>query len=900
MGMEFETRYDPKSVEPASYALWENGNYFHAEVDSRRKPYTIVIPPPNVTGVLTLGHVLNNTLQDILIRWQRMLGRNAMWLPGMDHAGIATQNRVERMLAEERLTRHDLGRERFIERTWQVSNRHAGIIREQLRRLGASCDWARERFTLDAGLSRAVAEVFVHLYRKGLIYRDNYMVNWCPRCHTAISDEECEHRELKGALYWIRYPLADGGGAVTVATTRPETMLGDTAVAVNPRDERYRSLIGRQVILPLAERPIPVVADEYVSVEFGTGALKITPAHDPNDFEVGRRHNLPAVVAIAPDGKMTEAAGKYQGKDRFAARKEIVRDLEALGLLEKVEKHVHAVGHCYRCDTVIEPYISLQWFVRMKPLAEPAVRAVEEGRVRFYPDRWTGVYFNWMRNIRDWPISRQLWWGHRIPAWYCSDCGGTTVSATDVKTCSQCNSPRIQQDGDVLDTWFSSWLWPFSTLGWPERTPDLEYFYPTDALVTAPDIIFFWVARMIMAGLEFMGAVPFRHVYLHGVVRDERGRKMSKSLGNSPDPIAVMDQFGADALRFSIIQITAQGQDAFYSDQKVAIGRNFCNKIWNASRLVLMNRQADVPGPAELKSTDLQFADRWILSRLQRCIQATTAALEKYLFNEAARCLYDFVWHEYCDWYLEIIKPRLYMGESPTAEARRQCGVAQSVAVHVLDRFLRLLHPFVPFITEGIWQTLRGIAPDRAAPGRPEPSAAEALIVASWPEPDESLIEPDVEALMEPLQGIIRGVRSIRRNLNISDRVAVKALISAARQEELRWLKDNEAMIARLANAESVEIGVDLAQPPASASEIVGSIHVFVPLGGLIDFEKERRRLQKKAESVERQLESVEQKLSNEEFIAKAPAEIVAEEQARRDSLRADLEALRRHLESLA
>jgi len=901
MAIEFDSRYNPKKIESRSYELWEQGGLFHAEIERDSTPYTIVIPPPNVTGVLTLGHVLNNTLQDILIRWQRMAGKNAMWLPGMDHAGIATQNVVERKLAEEGLTRHDLGRERFVQRTWEVSNAHASIMREQLRRLGASCDWARERFTLDEGLSRAVAQAFVHLYDKGLIYRDNYIINWCPRCQTVISDEECDHIEITGALYWVRYPLADGTGHLTVATTRPETMLGDTAVAVHPKDDRYKDIVGKRVALPRTDRDIPVIADDYVDPQFGTGVLKITPAHDPNDFEVGRRHELPSVVAIAPDGKMNDNAGAYHGMDRFAARKQIVKDLEAQDLLEKTDKHLHAVAHCSRCDTIIEPYVSLQWFVRMKPLAEPAIKAVEEGRVRFYPERWTGVYFNWMRHIRDWPISRQLWWGHRIPAYYCRKCNETMVSATTINKCSACGSADVEQEADVLDTWFSSWLWPFSTLGWPDQTRELEHFYPTDALVTAPDIIFFWVARMIMAGLEFVGDVPFSDVYLHGVVRDESGRKMSKSLGNSPDPIAVIDEFGADALRFSIILITAQGQDAFYSDQKVAVGRNFCNKVWNASRLVLMDLADRAPQKVPtLSDADLAFADRWILSRLQHCARSATAALEKYQFNEAARAIYEFVWHEYCDWYLEIIKPRLALGDAPTPQQIKDRAVAQAVAVHVLDRWLRLLHPFAPFITEGLWQRLNEAAPNRSLPGSRSVRPTDCLITAPWPEADDALCAPDVDAVMAPIQGIVRGMRSIRRTMNIPERQPVKLLLSVAERDDTSWLRENQPIIERLAHTESVEIGVGLAKPKSCATEVVGGIQMFVPLEGLIDLDKERARLQKRIEAAEQRIEGIERKLQNQDFVARAPQKIVQGEKDKHAALQVDLEALRKNLASLS
>jgi len=882
MELDLSTRYLPAEAEARWYEFWESNGYFHPEPDDRR-PYTIVIPPPNVTGMLTLGHVLNNTLQDILIRWRRMQGFNTLWVPGTDHAGIATQNVVEKKLNAQGKTRDDLGREEFVKLVWKVKEEHHGIITSQLKRLGCSCDWQRERFTLDEGLSRAVMQVFVHLYEKGLVYRDSFIINWCPRCRTALSDEESEHREVEGTLTEIKYPIVGSDKFVTVATTRPETMLGDTAVAVHPNDPRYAELIGAKLILPLMNREIPLIADEAVDPKFGTGAVKVTPAHDPNDFEMGRRHKLPSITVIGEDGKMTADAGKYAGLDRFACRKQVLADLEQLALLGERKKHVHQVGHCYRCGTIVEPYLSRQWFVKMKPLAAPALQAARDGRITFYPERWTKVYFSWLENVRDWCISRQIWWGHRIPAY--------------PKQC-KCGSTNLSQDEDVLDTWFSSWLWPFSTLGWPGKTRDLEFYYPTDTLVTAPDIIFFWVARMIMAGLEFMGEIPFSNVYLHGVIRDEQGRKMSKSLGNSPDPIAVMNEYGADALRFSVILITAQGQDVFYSEDKVQIGRNFANKIWNASRLVLMSL-ADAPDcdtAAATPDEQLLVEDRWILSRLNRAIESVTGSLERYAFNEAARTIYEFAWHELCDWYLEIIKPRLYSKEAarPEADSRR---AAQAVVVHVLDSTLRLLHPFAPFITEEIWQNIAKIRPKR---GVPEPAeASESIIIAPWPAVDERRDDPAVEGKIEKLQDIIRAVRNVRAKMNVPERKPLDITVSVATGGTESVVLENVELLKRLAYVESVDVGVNLPTPEASAAEVMGGMQVFVPLAGLIDLEVEREKTRKQIESAEKQLAGIKARLANASFVEKAPKEVVDRERTRAEELRKEMENLHAHLKEL-
>ena len=917
MPLDLPTQYDPASVETRWYDFWEQRGYFHAEPDPRRTPYTIVIPPPNVTGVLTLGHVLNNTLQDVLVRWRRMQGYNALWQPGTDHAGIATQSVGERKLDHEGTSRQELGREKFLQRVWQVKDQHLAIINQQLRRLGCSLDWPRERFTMDDGLSRAVREVFVRLYNQGLVYRDKYMVNWCPYHQTALSNDEVEHKEIEGRMWWIRYPYAEGEGGVTVATTRPETMLGDTAVAVHPADPRYADVIGKTVVLPLMERLIPIIADDYVDVEFGTGALKITPAHDPNDFAIGRKHGLDAPCVIGPDGTMSGEAGRYAGLDRFQCRTRVVDDLTRLGFLEKHEPYTHEVGHCYRCETMIEPYISLQWFVRMKPLAERARKVAEDKSVRFWPPRWETMYYHWIDTVPDWPISRQLWWGHRIPAWYCQDCpdphidpddrpaeppygigGCPVISAERPEACPKCGSSNFIQDPDVLDTWFSSWLWPFSTLGWPDQTDDLKCFYPTNTLVTAPDIMGFWVARMIMAGLEFLDDIPFTDVYLHGIVRDEDGRKMSKSLGNSPDPIAVMDTVGADALRFSIILITASGQDAYYSEDKVAIGRNFANKLWNASRLVLTNL-AESSDLSDLSYTSdaLVLEDRWILSRLQATVATVTTALESFQFNEAARAIYEFTWHELCDWYLEVIKSRM-RNRAPEADATR--FASQGVVAHVLDSALRLLHPFAPFITEEIWHHLGTLLPSRAALPAEAAPAADSITIAPWPQPDGRFANPDAEATFALVQDITRSIRNIRKKMGLADRTPrLRVLLSLADDASRPALEANQHLICDQAALDHLEIGVALAKPPASAAAVLPGIEVYVPLEGVIDLDKERQRLSDRLDKARGFLAGSDKKLANENFVARAPAEVVDRERARNAELREEAARLEANLAEL-
>ena len=889
MGKEIPKTYDPKQVEDRLYDYWEKRGYFHSEPDPAKKPYTIVIPPPNVTDVLHMGHAYNNTFQDILIRYHRMAGYNTLWIPGTDHAGIATQNVVERRLAkEEGLTRHDLGREKFVERVWLWREKYGNIIINQLKKLGSSCDWQRTRFTMDEGLSRAVVEAFVRLYEKGLIYRGKYIINWCPRCQTALSDEEVVHTEEEGSLWYIRYPLKDGDGSITVATTRPESMLGDTGVAVHPSDERYKKFVGKTLILPLLNREIPVVADEIVDPDFGTGAVKVTPAHDPNDFEIARRHNLPPVVVIDEDGKMNENAGPYAGLDRYECRKKIVQDLKAQGLLEKVEKHVHAVGHCQRCDTVIEPYLSEQWFVKIKPLAEPALRVVQEGKIRFIPERWTKVYENWMVNIRDWCISRQLWWGHRIPVYYCRDCGHLMVDRQKPEKCTKCGSSNIEQDSDVLDTWFSSWLWPFSTMGWPDETPDLAYYYPTDTLVTGPDIIFFWVARMIMAGLEFMSEIPFRFVYIHGIIRDELGRKMSKSLGNGIDPLEMIERYSADAVRFSLMALTSEGQDINLSESKFEMGRNFSNKIWNAFRFVAMNLDGEAAtpdfNPAELSgSGDLELADRWILSRLNGTVQRVTQSLEAFRFNEYVEAVYSFFWHDFCDWYLELIKPRLYGTGDERAKRR-----ALDIALHVLKVSMQLLHPVMPFITEEIWQHLRG------------EGDAESIMISPWPVAADRLIDPEADGSMAYVQDVIRAVRTIRGEMNVPHGKKADLFIHEEDAGRAALLRENSAYFENLAAVRKLVVGPEVQKPPQSASAVVDGTEIYLPLEGLIDIAVEKARLEKEISRLEAQLEKLNLKLTNRNFLERAPKEVVEKERAKKAQFEENLEKLRRNLESLS
>lgn len=875
---DIPSTYDPRLVEDKWYSYWEGSGFFHTAVNAEQEPFCIVMPPPNVTGQLHMGHALDNTLQDILTRWKRMQGYNALWLPGTDHAGIATQARVEEQLNKEGVSRYELGREEFLKRVWVWKEQYGSRITTQLRRLGASCDWQRERFTMDEGCSEAVLEVFIKLYQKGLIYRDYYITNWCPRCHTTISDIEVEHLEQPGHFYHIKYPLKDGSGHVTLATTRPETMLGDVAVAVHPGDERYHDLVGKILILPLVGREMPIITDEYVDPSFGTGVVKITPAHDPNDFEVGKRHNLPQVIVIDKEGKMSEEAGpRYQGLDRYECRKKIVRDLNAQGYLLKTEDHAHAVGHCYRCNTVIEPMLSRQWFVKMKPLAEPAIEAVKDGRIRFIPERFTKIYLNWMENIRDWCISRQLWWGHRIPVWYCRDCEEMTASRQPVAKCPRCGSTAVEQDPDVLDTWFSSALWPFSTLGWPRQTLDLAYYYPTTVMVTGRDIIFFWVARMIFSGLAFLNEVPFRDVFIHGLVMDALGRKMSKSLGNGVDPIDVIESHGADSLRFMLVTGNTPGNDLRFHFERLEGARNFANKLWNASRFTLMNLEDFDP---EGRPGAYTLADRWIISRYQAVIENVTGYLKAYELGEAARVLYEFIWSEFCDWYIELAKPRLY---GKTNQLDRY--TAQSVLSSVLKGALELLHPFMPFITEEIWQHL--------------PGHGVTIMRASWPAVRRELIDQKAEYEMETLMDMIKAVRHIRGEMNVPPGRKAEVLLVTPDKAARAILERGIEYIQALAGA-VIKIHKTLERAPEqSAHAVTRGVEVFVPLKGLIDVDKEVARQEKELVAVEKELARVRGKLTNPGFLSKAPADVVDKEKAKEEELSGKQSAIRERLAML-
>ncbi len=886
--MELPTRYDPAASREQWYAFWEKHDLFHARLDEGKPCYSIVIPPPNITGRLHIGHALNNTLQDVLCRWRRMEGDTVLWMPGTDHAGIATQNVVEKALQAEGITRHDLGREKMIERIWQWKEEYGGTIIRQLRYMGCSCDWARERFTMDEGLSAAVREVFVRLYHEGYIYRDTYLVNWCPRCHTAISDDEVEYIDEQGAFYYIRYPYADASGALIIATTRPETMLGDTAVAVHPEDERYKDIAGREVILPLLNRKIPVIADSYVDRAFGTGALKVTPAHDINDFEIGKRHNLQIINIFNSDATINENGGPYAGLDRMEARRKVLEDLKAQGLIEKVENLSHRVGVCYRCETLIEPFLSLQWFVKMKPLMEEPIRAVRDGRTVFIPKMWENTFFGWVENVRDWCISRQIWWGHRIPVWNCGDCGKETVTVKDPDKCAHCGSTNIQQDPDVLDTWFSSALWPFSTMGWPEQTPELEAFYPTSVLVTAHDIIYFWVARMMMMGLHIMGDVPFREVYITALVRDAQGRKMSKSLGNAIDPIDVIDKYGVDAMRFTLSIMAAQGRNINLAEERIEGYRNFTNKIWNAARLILATVDENhFDGKAFREAQfNLSWPDRWIRSRLQHAIDATVKGMREYKFNEAAEAVYQFVWHEYCDWYLELIKRRLY-GEDPTERA-----AAQQTALFVLESTLRLMHPFMPFLTEEIWQMLRKI-------GCTEQSDIPSIMVAAYPKPDFSLVEKDLERDADRFRKILYTIRNIRGELGIAPSVQtnVEFLIRDGQQDG--FLRRYWADMRPLCNLnEDLRVLNKWEEKPASSSGLVDGIEIRVLWPEEV-WEKEYARLEKQLIRLEQDTERRRAKLSNEQFVGKAPAQVVEKERTVLAQAEEELELIRRKVASL-
>lgn len=851
--MEMPKTYDPKSFENKLYTEWMEKGYFKAKVDAKKEPFTIVIPPPNITGQLHIGHALNDTIQDVIIRFKRMQGYSTLWLPGTDHASIATEVKiVEKMKKEEGLTKQDVGRDGFLERAWAWKEQYGGRIVEQLKKLGASCDWSRETFTMDEKCSKAVNEVFVNLYNKGLIYKGNRIINWCPCCKTALSDAEVEYSEQDSHLWNIRYPLADGSGEIVVATTRPETMLGDTAVAVNPKDERYSNMVGKMLILPLLNKQIPVVADEYVEMDFGSGAVKITPAHDPNDFEVGLRHNLEVIKVMNDDGSMNENAGVYQGLDRVEARKRICEDLQAQGYMVKIEDYKHNVGECYRCHATVEPIVSKQWFVKMQPLAKPAIDVVKKKKVEFIPSRFSKVYFNWMENIKDWCISRQLWWGHRIPAYYCDDCGEMTVSKTKIDVCPKCGSKHIRQDEDVLDTWFSSALWPFSTLGYPNKTEDLKYFYPNSLLVTAYDIIFFWVARMIFSGLEHMGDIPFPEVLIHGIVRDAQGRKMSKSLGNGIDPLEIIDNYGADSLRFSLVQGLAPGNDTKYTDQKTEFSRNFMNKLWNASRFVLLNLKG--VRLKEIGSFRLTNADKWILSRMNKAIKEITSNLEKYELGNAAAKLYDFVWTEFCDWYIELAKVSLY-GDSADKKAN-----TLSVLVFVLENILKLMHPFVPFITEEIYKNL--------------PTTKKSIVISNWPSVNKKFNYTKESSEFAKAMEAVKAIRNMKAEKGVapSKKISAYFVASSVNPKDVSY-------ICKLASVESVEFVDNKNGIEGKLVSLFGDFgEIAVPLGDLVDVKKEVERLQAEYKTTMSEVERSSKMLSNQGFIAKAPKALIDKE----------------------
>lgn len=872
---ELPKTYDPSASEEKLYKFWNDSGFFNAEVDENKKPFTIVIPPPNVTGQLHMGHAFDETLQDILIRFKRMQGYSALWMPGTDHAGIATQIKVEENLRkEEGLTRYDLGREKFLERVWDWKHQYGSRIIEQLKKLGSSCDWRRERFTMDEGCSKAVKEVFVNLYEKGLIYKGHRIINWCPNCATALSDAEVEYENQAGKLWHIRYPLTDGSGELVVATTRPETFMGDTGVAVNPNDERYKHLIGKTCILPIMNREIPIFGDEYVDMEFGTGCVKVTPCHDPNDFEMGQRHNLEQILVFNEDATVNENGGKYEGLDRYACREAVIKDLEEGGYLVKIEEHEHNVGTCYRCGTTVEPMTSAQWFVKMAPLAKPAMDVVNDGRVKFVPERFSKTYLRWMENVHDWCISRQLWWGHRIPAYYCDDCGEMVVAREDVTVCPKCGGTHMRQEEDVLDTWFSSALWPFSTLGWPEKTKELDYFYPTSVLVTGYDIIFFWVARMIFSGMEQMKEEPFKTVYIHGLVRDAQGRKMSKSLGNGIDPLEIIDKYGADALRFTLVTGNSPGNDMRFSTEKVESSRNFANKIWNASRFIQMNLTID---KAELPET-LALEDKWILSKFNDLVKAVTENIDKYELGLAVQKLYDFIWDNFCDWYIEIVKPRLQNKDDVQANEN-----AQKVLCYVLSNTMKLLHPFMPFITETIWQAL--------------PHEGESIMISKWPEYQESLNFATQAEQVETIMDTIRAIRARRAEMNVPPSKKAQVILFT---ENRNAYEAGSTFFAKLAYASEIQF-VDAA--PSNVESMVSVVtkgaQVYMPMGELVDFEKEKARLEKEKAKVQKDIDFVMKKLNNEGFVAKAPAAVIAQEREKAakyqelmDKLNASLAAL--------
>ncbi len=878
--VELAKTYNPKDFEDRIYDFWWKGGYFRPRGDGNRKPYVIVIPPPNVTGVLHMGHGLNNSLQDIVIRYHRMLGEPTLWVPGTDHAGIATQNVVEKRLVAAGTSRREIGREKFVEETWKVALEHKGIIIRQLQKIGSSCDWDRERFTLDEGLSRAVREVFVTLYERGLVYKGSYLVNWCSSCGTALSDDEVEHQETQGRMYRIRYPFADGSGSIEIATTRPETMLGDTAVAVNPGDARYRHLVGKKVVLPLVGREIPIIADSYVDAAFGTGMVKITPAHDPNDWEIGIRHNLEKVNILNPDGKLSDAVPTpYRGMDVMSARRAVVEDLKKGGFFVDEKEHPHQVGHCYRCETIIEPFLSEQWFVRMRSLAEKALETWRRGEIIFFPRKWENTYTHWLENIRDWCISRQLWWGHRIPVWTCSSCGATMVLREDPVVCTGCGSADIRQDEDVLDTWFSSWLWPFSTMGWPEKTPDLAAFYPTTALVTGYDIIFFWVSRMIMAGMEFMEAPPFRDIYITGLVRDLQGRKMSKSLGNGIDPLEVVDEFGADAMRFTLAFLAAQGQDVLIGKESFGVGSRFANKLWNASRYLLMNLEGRKI--LDFASVPRNDVDKWILHRLNETAAAVGDAFRNYRFNDAASACYDFFWNEFCDWYIESTKLSLYSRDENEKDR------AATLLAGILEETLRLLHPLLPFITEEIYQKL--------------PRREEACIAAAFPACDPGRSYPEEAESYRTLQELVRKVRTLRSEFTIPPerkiRVAVKVETGFF---ALAYLGRHEELLKLLIGAGEVTVSESQTQEPGSIAVVGTGFEAFVFIRDAVDAPREIQRLRKEIRKAEAFAEQIDRKLSNPAFLEKARPEVVEEQRAKKEDSARKIEKMREYLADLS
>ena len=898
---ELSKSYEPGSVEQKWYDVWLEKNYFHADPNAGGVPFSIVIPPPNVTGSLHIGHALNSTLQDILVRWMRMSGRNTLWVPGTDHAGIATQNVVERQLAKENIDRHALGREKFVEKVWEWREEYGGRIISQLKRMGASCDWERERFTMDEGLSKAVREVFVTLYEEGLIYRGERLINWCPRCHTALSDIEVEHEDEKGKLYHIAYPLShDQNIRLTVATTRPETMLGDTAVAVHPLDPRYKDLIGKTVDLPLTNRKIPIIGDSIlVDLEFGTGAVKVTPAHDFNDYEAGQRQKpeLPRIKMLDDKAEilsdipdvLPEVLKQIAGKPAKKARGMVVELLQARGLLIKTDDHAHSIGKCYRCRSVVEPYLSPQWFVKTGPLAGPAIKAVEDGSVRIIPKGWENTYFEWMRNIKDWCISRQIWWGHRIPAWYCDDCGTITVSRTDAATCSKCGSKTIRQETDVLDTWFSSALWPFSTLGWPDKTKELAVYYPTSVLITSFDIIFFWVARMIMMGLHFRKEVPFKDVYIHALVRDAEGQKMSKSKGNVIDPLVMIDEYGTDAFRFTLAAFAAQGRDIKMSTERIEGYRNFANKIWNASRFVMMNLEEGFEPNFDLATANRSLADRWILHNLQLTIEDVKSALDNYRFNEAAAALYDFIWHEFCDWYLELSKTALLQEKNQVAKK-----TTQTVLAYTLETTLRLLHPFMPFITEEIWQNL----PDKVR-NRGAQQSCTSIMISKYPESKPAMKDNKSAQDMLFVMDLILAIRNIRGEMNIAPSLQIVVIVKVENEEIGRHLQNGSVYIKTLARLAELRIGVDEQKPKAAATGVIKGAEIYVPLEGIIDLTQERDRLQKEIAKISKDIDVFSKKLSNKNFVDKAPKEVVEKDTAKLEEFKVKREKLEQSLKML-